>query len=57
MEQNHIDYSIQQSLRHEFETAHKFRAIEIYKTSLALGFDEQALEMRSDLEAEFNIKL
>ncbi len=57
MEKEDLQYSIKTALRHEFETAHKDRAIEIYKTSKQLGFDEQAQEMASDIEFEFNIKI
>ena len=57
MEKEELEYSIQTALRHEFEHAPKQRAIEIYKTSKQLGYDEQAEEMKSDIEFEFNIKL
>jgi len=57
MEKEEIEYSIQSALRHEFEHAPRDRAIEIYKTSKQLGYDEQAEEMKSDIEFEFNIKL
>ncbi len=57
MEKSELEYSIQKALRNEFESAHKDRAIEIYKTSKQLGYDEQAEEMKSDIEFEFNIKL
>ena len=49
--------SIKTALRFEFETATEQRAIEIYKTSLAMGYKEQAQEMKSDIEFEFNIIL
>lgn len=57
MEKEDLEYSIKTALRHEFEHAPKHRAIEIYKTSKQLGYDEQAEEMKSDIEFEFNIKL
>lgn len=57
MDKEDKDYSIQTALRFEFETADKYRAIEIYKTSKALGYDEQAEEMKSDILIEFNIEL
>ena len=55
LEEKHT--SIQTALRFEFETATEQRAIEIYKTSLAMGYKEQAEEMKSDIEFEFNIIL
>jgi hypothetical protein len=57
MEKEELEYSVKKSLRLEFETCDKDRAIEIYKTSKQLGYDEQAEEMKSDIEFEFNIKL
>lgn len=57
MDKEEKEYSIQTALRFEFETADKDRAIEIYKTSKALGYDEQAEEMKSDILIEFNIEL
>ncbi len=57
MDKEEKEYSIQTALRFEFETADKDRAIEIYNTSKALGYDEQAEEMKSDILIEFNIEL
>jgi len=47
--------SIRQALRKEFDYAGKDRAIEIYYTSKEMGYEDQAYEMASDIETEFNI--
>ena len=57
MDKETLEYSMQQALRCEFDIAQEHRAIEIYKTSKQLGYDEQAAEMKSDIYAEFNIEL
>lgn len=57
MDEGTKEYSIQKALRHEFETADRDRAVEIYHTSYDLGFYEQAEEMKSDIKIEFNIKI
>lgn len=57
MEKEELEYSIERALRCEFDVSHEERMIEIYKTSKQLGFDEQAEEMRSDIEHDYNIKL
>jgi hypothetical protein len=49
--------SIRQALRKEFDFAGKDRAIEIYYTSKEMGYKDQAEEMASDIESEFNIVL
>jgi hypothetical protein len=57
MEKSEIEYSIQTALRKEFDDTHKFRAIEIYQTSKALGYDEQAEEMKNDILIDYNLKI
>jgi len=57
MEETELEYSVAKALRHEFETADRDRAIQIYKTSYQLSYYEQAEEMKSDIEIEFNIKI
>ena len=47
--------SIREALRKEFDYASKDRAIQLYYTSKALGYEDQADEMASDIETEFNI--
>ena len=49
--------SIREALRKEFDYASKDRAIEIYYTSRALGYESQADEMANDVYVEFNIDL
>jgi len=49
--------SIKEALRKEFDFANELRAIEIYNTSKLMGYKEQAEEMASDIEFEFNIVL
>ena len=57
LEEKHL--SIKTALRFEFDSdcLSKERAVDIYNTSLAMGYKEQAEEMKSDIEFEFNIKL
>ena len=57
MNKEELEYSVKQALRCEFDIAQEYRAIEIYKTSKQLGYDEEAEEMKSDIYAEFNINL
>jgi len=57
MTREELEESVKKALRFEFENAKEHRAVEIYKTSIKLGFNEQAREMASDIEAEFNTKL
>ena len=57
MEQSEIEFSIQQALRCEFDISHKERMIQIYKTSKALGYEDQAEEMRSDILSDYNLNL
>lgn len=57
MEETELEYSIAKALRNEFEMADRDRAIQIYHTSYHLSYYEQAEEMKSDIEIEFNIKL
>ena len=57
LEELELEYSIQKSLRMEFETADKDRAIQIWQTADQLSYYEFAEEMKSDIECEFNIKL
>tara|TARA_R110000796_G_scaffold155836_1_gene272398 strand:+ start:446 stop:646 length:201 start_codon:yes stop_codon:yes gene_type:complete len=57
LEELELEYSIQTALRREFETADKDRAIQIYQTAEQLSYYEQAEEMKSDIEFEFNIKI
>lgn len=57
MEKDELNYSIQQALRCEFDISHEERMIQIYKTSKALGFEEQAEEMKEDIRHDYNIKL
>ena len=49
--------SIREALRKEFDYANKDRAIELYYTSKALGYESQAYEMANDVYVEFNIDL
>ena len=49
--------SIREALRKEFDYAEKNRAIEIYYTAKALGYESQAYEMAQDVYVEFNIDL
>ena len=57
MDELQKNMSIRQSLRKEFDYASKNRAIEIYYTAKALGYESQADEMASDVETEFSIVL
>ena len=55
MTKEDIKESIKKALRYEFEKAEKDRAIEIYHTSRKSGFKDQADEMQSDIEFEFEV--
>ena len=57
LEETELEYSIAKALRYEFETAEKERAIQIYRTSYQMSYYDQAKEMASDIEIDFNIKL
>ncbi len=58
MDKEDKDYSIQTALRFEFDAGCDItRSVEIYNTSKALGYDEQAEEMKEDIYIEFNIEL
>jgi hypothetical protein len=55
MEKEELNYSIQTALRCEFDLSYKERMIQIYKTSKQLGFEEQAFEMKQDIEHDYNL--
>ena len=57
MEETELEYSLAKALRHEFETADRDRAIQIYHTCYQLSYYGTAKEMKADIECEFNIKL
>ena len=57
MIETELEYSVAKALRHEFETADRERAIQIYHTSYHLSYYEQAKEMSQDIECDYNIKL
>lgn len=57
MNKEELEYSVKEALRCEFDISHKYRMIQIYETSKALGYEEQAEEMKSDIYADYNINL
>ena len=57
MEETELEYSVAKALRHEFETADRDRAIQIYHTCYQLSYYATAKEMASDIECDYNIKL
>ena len=57
MKKEDLEYSIRQALRCEFDISNKLRMIEIYETSKAMGYDDQADEMKSDIYADYNLIL
>ncbi len=57
MEKDEIEYIVKRSLRDDFDNSDKDRMIEIYKVSKALGHEEEAAEMKSDLISDYNLKI